>query len=50
MSNLKIHHIGYLVKKLDQAKQTFEALGYRIWSLIRLDTPTLALDRQKPSR
>lgn len=30
MSNLKIHHIGYLVKKLDQAKQTFEALGYRI--------------------
>lgn len=30
MPNLKIHHIGYLVKKLDQAKQTFEALGYRI--------------------
>lgn len=28
MSNLKIHHIGYLVKKIDQAKQTFEALGY----------------------
>ena len=30
MSNLKIHHIGYLVKKIDQAKQTFEALGYRV--------------------
>lgn len=30
MSNLKIHHIGYLVKKTEQAKQTFQALGYRI--------------------
>lgn len=30
MSNLKIHHIGYLVKKLDQAKQTFSTLGYRV--------------------
>lgn len=30
MSHLKIHHIGYLVKKIDRAKQTFETLGYRI--------------------
>lgn len=30
MSNLKIHHIGYLVKKIDRAIQTFKALGYRI--------------------
>lgn len=30
MSNLKIHHIGYLVKKQDRAKQTFRALGYRV--------------------
>lgn len=30
MSNLKIHHIGYLVKKLEQAKRTFEALGYLV--------------------
>lgn len=30
MSNLKIHHIGYLVKKITQAKQTFETLGYRV--------------------
>ncbi len=30
MTNLKIHHIGYLVKKINQAKQTFEALGYRV--------------------
>ncbi len=30
MSNLKIHHIGYLVKKIDRAKQTFETLGYRV--------------------
>lgn len=29
MSNLKIHHIGYLVKKIDRARQTFETLGYR---------------------
>lgn len=30
MTNLKIHHIGYLVKKMNQAKQTFETLGYRV--------------------
>lgn len=30
MSHLKIHHIGYLVKKIDRAKQTFKTLGYRI--------------------
>ncbi len=30
MLNLKIHHIGYLVKKIDQAKRTFESLGYRV--------------------
>lgn len=29
MSTLKIHHIGYLVKKIEKARQTFEALGYR---------------------
>lgn len=29
MPNLKIHHIGYLVKKIEKAKQAFEALGYR---------------------
>lgn len=28
MPSLKIHHIGYLVKKIEKAKQTFEALGY----------------------
>lgn len=28
MSTLKIHHIGYLVKKIEKAKQTFGALGY----------------------
>ena len=30
MSNLKIHHIGYLVKKIEAATQTFEALGYQL--------------------
>lgn len=25
---MKIHHIGYLVKKIESAKKTFEALGY----------------------
>lgn len=29
MSTLKVHHIGYLVKKIEKAKQTFEQLGYR---------------------
>jgi len=28
MSALKIHHIGYLVKKIEKAKQAFESLGY----------------------
>lgn len=30
MPTLKIHHIGYLVKKIDAATRTFEALGYRL--------------------
>lgn len=30
MSNLKIHHIGYLVKKMEPAKKTFESLGYQV--------------------
>lgn len=30
MPTLKIHHIGYLVKKIENAKKTFEALGYRV--------------------
>lgn len=29
MPPFKIHHIGYLVKKIEQARQTFERLGYR---------------------
>lgn len=29
MPALKVHHIGYLVKKIEKAKQTFEVLGYR---------------------
>ena len=27
---MTIHHIGYLVKKLDRARRTFEALGYGV--------------------
>lgn len=30
MPALKIHHIGYLVKKIEKAVQSFENLGYRI--------------------
>lgn len=30
MPTLSVHHIGYLVKKIEKAKQTFLALGYRI--------------------
>lgn len=28
MPTLKIHHIGYLVKKIEKAKKTLETLGY----------------------
>lgn len=28
MPTLKIHHIGYLVKKIEKAKQSFKVLGY----------------------
>lgn len=30
MLTLKVHHIGYLVKKIDAAIRSFETLGYRI--------------------
>ena len=30
MINLKIHHIGYLVKKINAAAKEFKHLGYRI--------------------
>ncbi len=30
MQSLRVHHIGYLVKKIEKAKQTFLALGYLI--------------------
>lgn len=30
MSTLKVHHIGYLVKKMDAAIHAFENLGYQI--------------------
>lgn len=30
MQTLKIHHIGYLVKKIEKAKKTFQSLGYQV--------------------
>ena len=30
MTTLKIHHIGYLVKKIEAAIHTFETLGYQV--------------------
>lgn len=30
MPTLKIHHIGYLVKKIEKAIKSFEALGYLV--------------------
>lgn len=30
MQTLKVHHIGYLVKKMEPAVRSFEALGYKI--------------------
>ena len=32
MLHLKVHHLGYLVKKRDAAKKAFEALGYAVES------------------
>ena len=37
MSNLKIHHIGYLVKKIEAATRTFEVLGYQLVQNIMYD-------------
>lgn len=34
---MKIHHIGYLVKKVDKGIQTFESLGYEKKSEILYD-------------
>lgn len=30
MPALNVHHIGYLVKKMERAKKTFELLGYQV--------------------
>lgn len=30
MTSLKVHHIGYLVKKMEPAIRSFEALGYQL--------------------
>lgn len=30
MLTLKIHHVGYLVKKMDAAIRSFQSLGYRV--------------------
>lgn len=30
MPTLKIHHIGYLIKKMEKAKEAFASLGYQI--------------------
>lgn len=30
MPSFKVHHIGYLVKKIEKAQKTFESLGYQI--------------------
>lgn len=30
MTALRVHHIGYLVKKIEKARQAFLSLGYRI--------------------
>lgn len=37
MLALKVHHIGYLVKKIEAATQTFEALGYQLAQDIMYD-------------
>lgn len=37
MTTLKVHHIGYLVKKTEAAITTFEALGYQLTQDIMYD-------------
>lgn len=34
---MKIHHVGYLVKKIDKALEAFKSLGYSVKSDIVLD-------------
>ena len=31
MEGLRVHHIGYLVKKIEKAKNEFINLGYSVW-------------------
>lgn len=37
MPTLKVHHIGYLVKKIEAAIRTFEALGYQLIQSVMYD-------------
>ncbi|MCM1266479.1 MAG: VOC family protein [Bacteroidales bacterium] len=37
MPTYKIHHIGYLVKKIEKAQKTFSALGYQAESEVVYD-------------
>lgn len=37
MPTLTVHHIGYLVKKIEKAIQTFQSLGYEIEQDITYD-------------
>lgn len=37
MTNLKVHHIGYLVKRIEKAKEKFIELGYMVESDIVYD-------------
>ena len=38
MINLKIHHIGYLVKKIENAIKTFEDLGFVVEKPSKIDS------------
>lgn len=38
MINLKIHHIGYLVKNIDKTINSFENLGYKIEESVKTDS------------
>lgn len=37
MPDLKVHHIGYLVKKIEAATRTFESLGYQLKQSVMYD-------------
>ena len=43
---MKLHHVGYLVKRIDAARRAFEALGYEAFSLCGAEAVCYDASRQ----